>query len=317
MPLITTAPSLPAPPPVPQAPGPQTLGLTYVDPDGTVWTWGDPGQSVFATDVAGIGSPPVALTSLGLPGGGVLAQALTPQMRTIVIGLRMYNDEGDQDAFLQLMDRLARALWTTRAGLIAPATLIVSRPDGTSRQIDVLCTDGPSQATDDATKSGLTWSSMVITLVAPDPLWSDAQTTQLEFATPPAGGGVPAMPPVVLDPSTILGSTTVTNDGDGDAYPIWTITGPGIPTIANTTTGLSFGLDVTLGVGEVVTVDTRTGMQSAIDAAAANRWADLVRSSPRALWPLVPGDNALNLQMTGAGVGTKIAMSYTRRWLRA
>lgn len=314
MPLI----ALPAeyvPPPPAEVIAPRPLSISYLDPDGTTWNFDDDGTGIFATAVAGIGSPPVAFTSLPLPAGGALAQLLTPQIRSIVVGLYLY-DDWDQDAFLALRDRLTRALWTIRAGQPAPGTLTVSRPDGSSRSISVLCTDGPSMVTDDASKSGLTWTSMVVTFQAVDPFWADADETVLPFTSGTAAG-VPPMPPTALNSASLLGLTTVTNDGDADAYPIWSITGPGTPTITNNTTGLAWGLGVALGPTETLTVDTRPTLQSAVDGVGANRWGDLTASNPRSLWWLVPGDNDVNLQMAGSTSNTSVTLTYVRRWLRA
>lgn len=294
---------------------PVPLGLTYTDPDEVTWTWSDPSRPVFATAVSGIASPPVSLTSLDLPGGGGLAQEYTPQQRPIIVGLYAWAD--DQNEFLTLIDRLARALWTVRGDQPAPGVLTVGRPDGTRRQTRVLCTDGADQTDDDRTKSGLTWTTYTITFTALDPYWTDTHPIRLEFGTPPAQAGVPPMPPVELAPGTVLGKVKITNTGDTDAHPIWKITGPGTPTLTNTTTGKAFGLAVPLAAGETVTIDTRPTRQSAIDGNHRNRWPDLVASSPRQLWPLVPGANALELALTGAGPTSRIACTYTRRWLRA
>lgn len=302
--------------PGPRRPEPVPLGLTYIDPDGLAWAWGDPSQNVFATACAGISSPPVTMTSIGLPGGGALPQFYSAAVRPIIIGLRAYNDDGDQSAYLAMQDQLARSLWTVRSGSPAPGTLVVSRPDGTSRQVRVYCINGPDQGDDDSTKSGLMWSTYTVTFQAPDPFFEDADSTDLEFGIYTAPG-IPPMPPIQLAPSSLLGQTEVVNTGDADSYPVWRITGPGKPTITNTTSGRSFGLNVTLGVGEVVTVDTRPTMQSAVDGLGANRWPDLVKSSPRDLWPLLPGLNELNLNMAGSAAGSKVVLSYTRKWLRA
>lgn len=301
--------------PGPRLPEAVPLGLTYIDPDGLAWAWGDPSQNVFATACAGISSPPVSLTSIGMPTGGALAQSYRAAVRSIIVGLRMYHDT-DQLAFLALQDKLARSLWTVRGGSPAPGTLVVARPDGTSRQVGVYCNAGADQGDDDATKSGLTWSTYTITLQALDPFFEDGDATELSFGTSTAPG-VPPMPPIQLAPATLLGDNEVTNSGDADSYPVWTITGPGQPTLTNHTTGRSFGLSATLGSGEVVVVDTRPTLQSAVDQDGDDRWGDLVKSSPRDLWPLVPGTNSLNLSMSGSGAGSKIVLSYTRRWLRA
>jgi Phage tail protein len=266
----------------------------------------------------GIASPPADLTALELPGGGGgLPQACAPLQRPIIVGL--YAWAGDQAEFLTLVDRLARAFWTRRGERPAPGTLTVRRPDGTRRQIRVLVTDGADQADDDRGKSGLTWTTYTITFTALDPFWEDAQPQRLEFGgPPPEGTGVPPMPPVTLAPGALIGAVTVTNSGDADAYPVWTVTGPGAaPTLANTTTGKSFGMAVPLAAGETVTIDTRPTMQSAVDSAGRNRWPDLVKAGPRQLWPLVPGENVVDLRMAGVAPGSRIVLSFVRRWLRA
>jgi hypothetical protein len=298
--------------PVPPVP----LGLTYTDPDSHTWPLSDPARPVFATAVAGIASPPLALSTVDLPGEGALAQSATAQQRPIIIGLYAWSD--DQHNFLALTDRFARALWTVRAGNPAPGMLTVARPDGSRRQIRVLCTDGADQGDDDRTKSGLTWTTYTLTFTALDPYWEDTQPQRLTFGgPPPPATGVPPMPPVQLVPGTVLGETVITNEGDADAYPIWAITGPGTPTLANTTTNNSFGLATALATDETVIIDTRPTRQSATDSGGRNRWPDLVKTSPRQLWPLVPGRNVVSLQLAGAGPTSRIVLTYTRRWLRA
>jgi hypothetical protein len=294
--------------------GPVPLGLTYIDPDGRAWPLTDRNSGVVATACAGISGPQASLTSVLLPGGGGIPQFYRATTRPIVIGI--FVEGATQMEFLARMDAWARAIWNERRGEPAPGTLVVARPDGTSRRIPVMCTDGGDQSDDDASKSGLTWSTFALTFTAQDPLWADSDSIDLRFGSSSAAG-VPPMPPIQLAPPTLLGDNAVTNSGDADAYPIWTITGPGQPTLTNNTTGRSFGLDVSLGVGEVVTVDTRPTMQSAVDGTNADRWGDLVKSSPRDLWPLIPGENDLSLTMAGSGAGSKIVLSYTRRWLRA
>lgn len=293
--------------------GPVPWALTYIDPDGAEWVWSDLAQDVVVTAVSGIGSPPPAATIISMPGGARLAQAYQADSRQIVIGLHVKNN--DQNLFNATLDRLHWALWTVRAGEPAPGVLRFSRPDGTSRQIRVLCLSGMDGVDDK--NSGLTWAAFPVNFVAEDPFFEDAESEEWSFEAAPVSGGVPAMPPIALAPSTVLGTTSIINGGAVDAYPVWTIHGPGTATMTNTTTGRSFGIDAVLGSGEVITVDTRPLRQSAIDETDANRWPDLVKSSPRDLWALVPGVNNLDLAIASPGVGSKVTISYTRRWLRA
>lgn len=318
MPLIVR-PAPPAPPVGPPAGSDRSsLVVTYVDPDGGVWQWSDPASGMFVTSLTGIGSPPAALSALPLPDGGELAQTFTPGKRQIVLGLYVYDDDS-QAGLLNRLDALAWALWTQRAGNPAPGTLQFGRPGGTVREIDVFVTSGPEQADTSSTQDGYQWStSFALTFVsALDPLLTDVEAVgPIVFAASTAGG-VPPMPPVALSPGTTLGATTIFNDGGGDAFPIWTIQGPGTPAITNTTTGRTWSLDVPLGSAEVVTVDTRPGRQSAIDGTGASRWGDLVKSSPRDLWWLVRGRNDLNISIAGSGSGSQVSLTYQQRWLRA
>lgn len=296
----------------------QPLAVTYIDPDGTPWQWSDSLTGCFVTSVTGIGSPPASMSGTALPGGGSLPLSYGAAQRSVVIGLHVYDDDSQQ-AFLERLDALATALWSERNGTPTPGTLVVARPNGSARQVEVLCTSGPEQTDEASTRDGYQWStSYGLTFVsALDPLLSDADDTTVTFEAAVASGGVPPMPPVQLQPSAVLGDATVTNSGNGDAFPVWTITGPGTPTLTNATTGRSFGLNVALGAGESVTVDTRPARQSAVDNLGADRWSDLVKSSPRDLWTLPPGISDLDMQLTGSAAGSKISMSYVRRWLRA
>lgn len=297
----------------------QPLTVTYIDPDGGTWAWSAPDSRCRVLSVTGIGGPPTAYTDSALAGGASLPQSYTAAKRSIVVGLHVY-DDASQAGLLDLLDQLTFALWTERAGVPAPGRIVFARPDGRARQIEVFCTSGIEQTdTEESRDAYQRDTGYVLTFESGlDPLFSDTDPIgPLVFQAPPNVGGIPPLLPVVLTPSNTLGETTITNSGNGDAYPIWTIYGPGTPTLSNLTTGRAFSLATALGVGEVVTIDTRPARQSAVDGLGADRWGDLVKTSPRDLWTLVPGKNKLNLEIADAVEGSKIEMRYHRRWLRA
>ena len=460
-------------------PQPQRLGIEYIDPDGRLWNFMDldMAEGFICTDIRGISGTPVSLSTIPLVRGGALAQTLTYQPRSVGMGVFVMsvNNADGQDDYLSLLDDLTVAFTTIRDDAPAPGTLIISRPDGTQRQLAVFCTAGQDQPDDGPDLSGLLYTSYAFTLQAPDPFFYDADTTDLVFGNPittsaflyfdfedgtdgwtggsaagtgtnavaqstaffstganslvlnPDGTSVtpearspitPVSPgqvisftmdvwgsvslsdyeigvraydgnptfvtssytaafalvantkttksftytvptdgsiqnvaivfrifnstpastrhmyadnilvnnnvgflpllPISLQGASSFGDVIITNDGQADAYPVWTITGPGTPTVNNNTTGRSWSWDVALNPGQVIVVDTMPGQQSAIDQGTGlSVWSDLVTNSPRDLWPLIRGDNDVNISVSGASAATSVAMSYLRRWLRS
>lgn len=312
MPVLARVPAHEGPPPV-AIPAP--ISVSYTDPDGVLWPWPDPAAGMAVTSVTGIGSAPAAPQTLTLPTGDVLVQTVAPAARQIVVGL--YVEAATQAGLLDVIDRLAVALSNDRAGLPAPGTLIFSRPDGTARQVEVICTSGADQPDEGASDGFRYWTTYGLTFQPLSPYFEDVNPIIATWQLTAAGTGVPPMPPVLLSAATVLGVTSISNPGDADAWPVWTITGPGTPTLQNTSTGLSFGLSAALGSGEAVTVDTRPGKVSATDGLGADRWGDLVAASPRDLWQLVPGTNGLDLSISGATPASGISLSFRPRHRRA
>jgi hypothetical protein len=101
-------------------------------------------------------------------------------------------------------------------------------------------------------------------------------------------------------------------------FPIWTIVGPGKPTIKNVTTGRQWSLNTSIAGGNVVQVVTKPGSQMAVNqTSGVNIWDQLTLSSLRDLWPLVPGANRINIAMSGATAATSVTLNWFNRWSRA
>ncbi len=298
------------------------LYVIYVDPDGNEWPLSDldlPAGYV-CTGIVGISGAPVTLFTTPLPRGGAVPLQYVPQPRKILVGLYAEaQGEDSQDAYLDLLDRLSLAFYTTRNDVPAPGVIAIQRPDGSVRQCSVLCTAGLDQPDASPDTDGVLWTTFALTFEADDPFFEDSADTTLIFAGMPSSAtGILPLLPIAFGSGTVVGNVTVTNDGTADAYPVWTVTGPGTPTFTNNTTGRTFGLVSSLSTGQVIQITTKPGAQSAIDiGASTNVWSDLIQSTLRDLWPLVRGDNSLTLSLAGASSASSLAMSYRRRWQRA
>lgn len=101
------------------------------------------------------------------------------------------------------------------------------------------------------------------------------------------------------------GQGIATNQGDANAYPVFTIVGPvQVPQISDDTTGSVFYVNATIPAATVVTIDGQTGIVSP--------------SNYRLIgdpWPLVPGQN--NIRWRESGGGFNAAASLTLQWRSA
>jgi hypothetical protein len=120
---------------------------------------------------------------------------------------------------------------------------------------------------------------------------------------------------VFLGASQVLGTVSITNPGNADTYPVWTITGPGGPaTITNITYGESFSVTGTLGT-DVITVDTRPGQTDMRNQLSAPQWSRL--GAGKQLWALRPGAQEVGLVVTGATSATSVVMTFRPRYKAA
>jgi hypothetical protein len=303
---------------------PVPLSITYVDPDGTQWVLSDRDMpdGYICTALKGLSGAPVTFSTIPLVTGGSIPQLLIRQNMQLVMGLLVQakgTSPAAQTDYLNLLDAMTLAFTTIRKNSPSPGTLVIGRPDGTQRFCRVYQTSGLDQPDDDATQSGLLFTSYALTLVATDPYFYDLTAEPFLFDAPAEDAtGILPLLPIALTGATSLGDVEVTNRGSADAYPMWTITGPGTPTIENVTTGLSFTFGTPLDIDQVVIIVTQPGLQSVTDATTdENLWGSLVTDTPRDLFALVQGVNKLSVDMADAGDDTSVVMEMTQRWLRA
>jgi phage-related protein len=206
-----------------------------------------------------------------------------------------------------------RSLYQTLNPYLGPGTLTVIEADGTARSIGAYYASGAEGDTGQET-SGMRWQVVGLTFQCPSPYWL-GDSVRLEFNAPASGNFFPILPLVVQD-SQVFGDTAINNPGDAAAFPVWTIHGPATSVeISNTTTGLSFSLTASLGSSDVLVIDTRERVQTAVLNGSTNWWPNLSDSS--ALWSLMPGLNDISLAMVGTTSSSSVHVDYQPRFLTA
>lgn len=287
------------PPPTPVTPG--TLAIAWVTTAGVVHDLtGSTSPLLFArTGMTGLGLPPLELVLEKLPGtpGSVLRYTRTREGR---IKLPLYVEGTDFNSLLTKLEDLRAWFDTGNERDTAPGYLRITRPqDGAVREIACYYESGLEG---DFADGG--WAAEpVVTLVAPDPYWSDVTETVQVYTQ-----------------ADLAADRSVINLGDFDAYPVWRITGPAANlNLTNVTANkfLAFTSDggLTLAAGDVLTVDTRPAPFSDLqvsDQDGNNLFSKLTAGS--ALWWLQPGQNHFFITATGTDGNTEFQLSWLPRY---
>ncbi|MYU21191.1 phage tail family protein [Streptomyces sp. SID8352] len=322
MPLI--APAVEPETPDPSTPPPSSGGIvlpelgratvTYYDPTGQAWplTKRSLGWRTLAEGVSGLGAAPYELTKDPHPRGGVRVRHVQAQERSIVWPLRV-TGRTHLD-FVGNWRALASAF--TRTLRDGPGVLEIARPDGSRRRISVVYQDGWEGL--GSYGSGWIADTAVMTLLAEDPYWSDAEPVTVHREQ---GAGVDFLVPYPsVSSSQVLGATTVRNPGDVTVWPTWQITGPASSiTFSRTDTSESFTLDPgapEVGHGDLLagqTVTVRTDPVQVRYQDGAN-WIGALDWPMAVLWGLAPGDNPVRFQLDGAGPGSAVDLVFHPRY---
>lgn len=193
-------------------------------------------------------------------------------------------------------------------------TIHVQQPDGEQRSIS-------GYAKVDRGDYDIDYQLLGLTLTCPDPYWQGlAIVSSPHFHASSAShpllgvgyGGFPAR----LGSSSALSTVRVTNDGDADAYPLWTFTGPFTSVVVtNLATGKVFTLTGSVATGHSRIVDTTPTLQTVRGEDGVNRYAEL--SADSALFGLTPGDTDLRIELAAPSVVTAAAFTYPPRFRAA
>jgi hypothetical protein len=262
--------------------------LTYETSPGLFVSRGSLGLGTAGADISDEKNP-------GTPGSTVRLISTPPTD----IELPIMAMQASMDDLLGVLEDLGDWFDTGDETRRTPGYLRVTRPDGTVRQL--MCyRRGPIGG--DLTKGNPSNTTFVVSLRAPDP-WPTAPTQTITIWTA----------------ADVASPVSALNDGQLDAYPIWTITGPTTSiSVFNNTTGKPWSLVFSLAAGKTVTVDTRP---PTVRTDIAIRDSDLVNRYP-ALYPgskvfgnwLPSGTNSLTITLAGYNSATRVQLAYLARY---
>jgi hypothetical protein len=265
--------------------------------------------------VRGRWAPPAVVVEESVPGqAGARVREVSHGVREFVLPLRVRTST---EAELRVALRTLVREMDPRAGA---GRIRVYTPAGDAREIRCLYSAGLDLDETQGQTSMPTWQRTPAVFRAHDPYWYATSDISEVFTV---GAVAPFFPilPIRLSSSEVFVDATVTNGGDLETWPVWTITGPGSSIrLLDLTAGLSTSLTsaalgaVTLGAGEKVEIDTRPGFKTVTRLSdGANLWPYL--STDSALWPLRIGASAVRVEMSGATADSSVTVSHRPRYL--
>lgn len=153
--------------------------------------------------------------------------------------------------------------------------------------------------------------NFIATIVAVYPFIEAASATTTSLSVFSGGGGaIPAEIPFSLGVGG-SGTVSITNNGNGQAYPTITITGPiQNPSLQNTTTGLTLSISKTLSTStDTIVLDfyNRTALQDGI--------TNILSSISGSWWVLEPGANSVKLTASSSGAGAAASLVHRDSYL--
>lgn len=252
--------------------------------------------------VTGLGLPPVSTQWSEGAGDGATFRGRRALPRDIDLPLTILSD--NRESLKATASRLALAL-------SKECTLRLKEEDGTSWFTKVHRVGG-GEYTYGVDTDGETELSMVVTMRSGDPYWTAEQALQARIGESVAEGFLPQLVHMNVSSSQAIGSVTLENSGDADAYPTWVVYGPGDNFRAVSPAGDVLHWTGTLNAGQVLTIDTKNG--SVRDHDGVNRYSELA-ASPR-LWRVPPGLSVAEASFQNTTGDSRIEVTWRpRRWM--
>lgn len=289
--------------------------VTFIDPSGVEYVLTSQEDHDTVQGVSGRGMPPIRIADDIIPlQAGAVLRDIQHGVRDVAVPVVFYSET------LTDVRAILRGIMRTFDPTRGDGTLRVLTPDGVER--DLFCRyQGGFEIVEAPPMRGISPEQSaqqgVLVFRAFDPYWYDTEPfTDTYTAGVVTGSFFPIPNPttgsfITLVSSTVFTTVTIDLDADVDSWPVWTINGPGTAiALRNLTTGevidLSAGGGLTLGAGEVATIDTRRGVKTMTLADGTNLFPYLTNAS--SLWPLNQTQQ-VQIEMDGTDPSSSVELS--------
>lgn len=258
---------------------------------------------------SGFGVSPTSVTIIEGAGGGGRWRNSRRGPREMIMPIYIFGI--DRQEIEDRMRRLTRLFNDT----YSTPSLIAEYPDNnTSFSTDFHYAGGADPQYGQDT-NGRTYAKLVLALRAPDPYWTARDALSYSLRAANAGRGLiktgnGGLTRLQISSSQAIGTISLSNSGDVDAFPTWSIKGPGDSfTATRNIDGAFFSYTSPILIADVITINTKN--KTVIDQSGANRYTSLA-TAPK-LFSIPAGDSTISVAMGNATADTVISMFFLPR----
>ena len=264
--------------------------ISWIDNAGVSTALDGTGNYLAVVGRNGMWMPPVSFIEQDIPlQPGTVLRLVKVLPRPVLIPILIQGASNTESSFYTSLRFLENAMNPLRGD----GHLKFTAADGTIRKLTCRLQSG-FEGDESATARGPANAVVPFQFYANDPFWYDNAST------------------TVSKTNLTLPSFTITNTGDAEMWPVWTIHGPGSSlVVTDTTTGLLFSTGDVLGGSDVLVIDTTPGVKT-MTLNGVNDFTNLVNSST--LFSLTTGANAITVALAGTSSATTLSVVYKQRW---
>lgn len=195
--------------------------------------------------------------------------------------------------------------------------LRIVAPGGDSREIFCRVSSGLGLSEVLGEDSAFYAQRISATFLAHDPYWYSVGDTAIVYTgDTEVSTFFPFFPLRLSASSVFVNDSSISNPGDLEAWPVWTVEGPGSNIVfTNITTSESLTLNTVVSSGQSVTIDTRPGAKTVLDDGGNSLFPLMTATST--LFSLARGDNHIQVAMDSTSATSAIRLAFRPRFFSA
>lgn len=157
-----------------------------------------------------------------------------------------------------------------------------------------------------------TYAKVPLQLVAPKPYWISNRAQNFSLTVGGSRGLLlnASLATLQVSSSQAIGSMTLVNEGDVEAWPVWELRGPADSFTATSEIGEVMSYTAPITNDNPITIDTRD--KTVLDSTLANKYGSLA-DAPK-LFSIPPGESTISIVMTGATELSRVAFYFNPRY---